>query len=62
LVVEVGSPKKERGDGGGTELYSSTTSTVLPIDFDRPQLPAPPNQLTAHNIKVSSFVTIGKFD
>jgi hypothetical protein len=26
----------------------------------RPQLPAPPNQLTAQNIKVSSFVTIGK--
>jgi hypothetical protein len=24
------------------------------------QLPAPENQLTAHNIKVSSFVTIGK--
>jgi hypothetical protein len=23
-------------------------------------LPAPPNQLTAHNIEVSSFVTIGK--
>jgi hypothetical protein len=27
---------------------------------NRPQLPAPPNQLTAHNIKVSSFVTISK--
>jgi hypothetical protein len=27
---------------------------------NRPQLPAPLNQLTAHNIKVSLFVTIGK--
>jgi hypothetical protein len=26
----------------------------------RPQLPVSLNQLTAHNIKVSSFVTIGK--
>jgi hypothetical protein len=25
-----------------------------------PQLPAPENQLTAYNIKVSLFVTIGK--
>jgi hypothetical protein len=25
-----------------------------------PQLPAPAHQLTAHNIKVFSFVTIGK--
>jgi hypothetical protein len=26
----------------------------------RPKLPARANQLTAHNIKVSSFVTIGR--
>jgi hypothetical protein len=25
-----------------------------------PQLPAPPNQLTTHNIKVSPFVKMGK--
>jgi hypothetical protein len=27
---------------------------------NQPQLPAPKNQLTAHNIKMSLFVTIGK--
>jgi hypothetical protein len=26
----------------------------------RPQLPAPPNQLTTHNIEVSPFVKMGK--
>jgi hypothetical protein len=34
--------------------------TIYVVRPNRPQLAVTPNQLTAHNIKVSSFVTIGK--
>jgi hypothetical protein len=46
------------------EASSKITAQMSPIyvtsPIKPPQLPVPANQLTAHNINVDSFVTIGK--